>query len=184
MPPKKDDALAAEAQAVDDAILTFDPDPHFARGDCRDAMLNVLRASMDWGKLGEQQQRDVNAAIDQAAETIVAKLVKGIAAEGRPSVRAKLESMTVKDGLKLVLSADHDHDTLVLLGDLQGGHVAIVAADVSAHDHQRAPAKVDRDQPELPTGDDSDLVDAADPPADGDTVHLDNVRDDEALTPA
>lgn len=174
----KDKALAAEATAIDETVLSFDPDPYFARGDCRDAMLNVLRASMDWGKLDEQQQRDVNASIDQAAETIVSKLVRAIAAEGRQAVRAKVEQITVKDGLKLVLTAFHDHDTLVMLGDLQGKFVALVGADIAAHDNQRSPAHVDPDQPSLPVGDDQDLVDAADP----DTVHLDDVRDEPAFS--
>jgi hypothetical protein len=165
MPPKKGtttDVEPAEVARIADLGLAFDPDPRMARGDCRDAMLAVLRTTADWSKLSEQQQRDINAQIDQTAETIVAKLVKAIASEGRDAIRAKVEQLTVKDGLKLQLTAIHDHDNVVLLGDLVGKHVSLVAADEAAHDGQRGPAQLDRDQPELPVGDDSDLVNAAD----------------------
>lgn len=159
------DKLTAEAAAIDDLVLDFDPDAFFARGDARDAMLNVLRSSMDWGKLNEQQQRDINNSIDQAAGTIIAKLVRAIAAEGREAIRAKVLQLTVKDGLKLQLEAQNDHDTLVVLGDLVGKHVALVAADPDAFGSSRGSPQVDADQPDLPVGapGDQDLVDAADP---------------------
>lgn len=173
------DKLAAEAEAIDGVALAFDPDPFLARGDCRDIMLQVLRTTADWSKFSEQQQRDINASVDQAAETIIAKLVRAIAAEGREAVRAKVEQLTVKDGLKLQLSAVHDHDTVVILGDLVGKHVSLVAADPAAHGGERAPATVDPDQPGLPVGEpgDSDLVDAADPPAEGEVARGLSIRD-------
>jgi hypothetical protein len=166
MPPKKakeaDDVLPAEVTRIDQLGLDFDPDPFMARGDARDAMLNVIRATADWSKFDEQRQRDINAAVDQAAETIVAKLVRAIAAEGRDTVQCKLESMTIKDGIKLQLSSVFSHDNLVLLGDLQGKAVTLTMADTSAHDHQRGPAPVVPDQPDLLSSDTDDLALAGD----------------------
>jgi hypothetical protein len=134
---------------------------------------------MDWSKLNEQQQRDINAAVDQTAETIIAKLVKGIAAEGRETVTAKVESLTVKDGLKLQLSAVHDHDSVVIIGDLVGKRVTLTAADEGDFNHQRAPAQLDKDQPELPVAGDDDLVNAGDKP-EGETVENVQIEDDGA----
>jgi hypothetical protein len=159
---KTDDVEPAEVAAIEETTLTFDPDPFNARGDARDVMLGILRSSMDWGKLSEQQQRDINAAVDQAASGIIRKLVKAISAEGRPVVVAKLVSIAVKDEIKAVLTAGFTHESLAMLGDAAGQTVQIVVADASKYDHQRSPAQVDPDQPELPVDGDGDLVDAAD----------------------
>lgn len=147
----KNDVEPAEVSRIADLALGFDPDPHFARGDARDIMLQVLRTSADWSKFNEQQQRDLNAAVNDAAETIVAKLVKALASEGRDAVRCKLEQATIKDdGVKLALTTMPDAETLSLLTGMVGGHVQLVAADASDHDGERAPAQVDKDQPDMP----------------------------------
>jgi hypothetical protein len=90
--------------------------------------------------------------------------VRLLASEGKTQVQAKLEQITVKDGLKIVCSGGFTHDALVLLGEAQGKQVLITVADAEPFDGQRAEAQVDPDQTTL-LGDDSDLVDAADQPA-------------------
>jgi hypothetical protein len=156
------DNQAAEAGAIEAVAANFDPVAALVRGDCRDAMLAVIRQAVDWGKFSEAKQRDVNAAVNNAAQEIVTKVVAAIASEGRDTVPAKLESLVVKDGIKLTLTAEHTHDSLVMLGDLQGRYVQLVAADAAAFDGQRAEAPVQPDQPPLIDEDNSDLADAGD----------------------
>lgn len=162
---KVNDGEMAEVGAVEAVVDKFDPVAQLVRGDCRDAMLGAIRASVDWGKFNENQQRDINNAVNNAAEGIVRKVVAAVAAEGRQTIAAKLDKLTVDGGLKLNLSAMFSHDALVLLGDMQGGQVLLVAADIAEFDGQRAEAPVQPDQapllPEGPAGD-QDLVDAAD----------------------
>jgi hypothetical protein len=169
MPKDKGQAAASEAEAaevtaIEAAADQFAPVTNVLRGDCRDAMLNVIRGATDWGKFNEAQQRDVNAAVDYAAQQIVAKVVHAVAAEGRDVVTLKLEQVAVKDGLKIVCSGGYTHDALVLLGEAQGKAVQLSVADASAFDGQRGPAPVEPDQKELPVdgADSTDLADAGD----------------------
>lgn len=168
MAKDKDDSEAAEVAGIEQAADEFAPVANLLRGDCRDAMLNVIRNAVDWGKYSESQQRDINAAIDYAADQIVQRAVAAIAAEGRDQVTLKLEQVVVKDGLKVVCSGGYTHDALVLLGELQGKTVLMTVADASAFDGQRGNAPVMPDQTDLLDDDNSDLANAGDPPGDGD----------------
>lgn len=162
---KAEDVEAAEVSAIEAVTDAFDPVAKLVRGDCRDAMLNVIRSCVDWSKFDEARQRDINAAVNNAAVTITSKVVAAVASEGRETVHAKLEQIVVKDGLKLQLTAEHTHDGLILLAEAQGKYVVLTVADAGAFSGERAPAPVDRDQKEL-LGDgetaDQDLADAGD----------------------
>jgi hypothetical protein len=166
MPKNKGQAETetAEVGVIEAAADQFAPVANVLRGDCRDAMLNVIRGAVDWGKYSEAQQHDVNTAVDYAAEQIVRKAVQAVAAEGRDVVTLKLEQVAVKDGLKIVCSGGYTHDALVLLGEAQGKAVQLTVADASAFDGQRGPAPVEPDQKELPVdgADSTDLADAGD----------------------
>lgn len=161
--PETEDVEAAEVGGIEQAADAFAPVANVLRGDCRDAMLNVIRNATDWGKFDERRQRDIATAVDQAAQTIVAKAVKAVAAEGREQVTLKLEQVTVKDGLKVTCSGGFTHDALMLLGEAQGKTVLMTVADGGAFGGERAEVEITPDQPDLiPGGDDSDLVEAAD----------------------
>lgn len=161
--PDTTELEAAEVGGIETAADDFAPVAGTLRGDVRDCMLNVIRNATDWAKFDERRQRDINAAVDNAATVMVQKAVAAIAAEGRSVVPCKLDSLSVKDGIKVQCSAGFSHDALVLLGEAQGKQVQLTVADPSAFDDQRAPAEVTPDQPDLIPDDDSDLVNAADP---------------------
>jgi hypothetical protein len=160
----KTDTVPAEVANMEAAADEFAPIANVLRGDLRDAMLNQLRNATDFSKLDEARQRDIASAIDFAATEFTVRAVRLLASEGKTQVQAKLDQITVKDGLKIVCSGGFTHDALVLLGEAQGKQVLITVADAEPFDGQRAEAQVDPDQTTL-LGDDSDLVDAADPPA-------------------
>lgn len=162
--PKNDDVEAAEVAAMNAAAEGFSPDIAMLRGDLRDAMLDQLRNATDFSKVNEARQRDIATAIDFAATAFTMKAVAVIASEGRQQVQAKLDKITVKDGLQIVCSGGFTHDALVLLGEAQGKTVLITVADEGAFDGQRNEAQVDVDQPEIPLGaeGDTDLADSVD----------------------
>jgi hypothetical protein len=162
--PSASDVEAAEVSAIETVTAEFDPDPFFARGDARDAMLNVIRSATDWGKFNEARQRDINRAVDNAASEIVTKITRALAAEGRQTVSAIIDSINLKDGgIKVVAKASFSAESLVLLANAKAVEIAV--ADARASQNERAPARVDADEPELPVGEenDDDLVNAADP---------------------
>jgi hypothetical protein len=172
------DVEAAEAALIESVADTFDPDPFFARGDCRDAMLEVIRNAVDWAKFDESRQRDINVAVDNASRTIIEKLVKALASEGQPSIYGSIEQVVIKGGeIKIVLKSPFNLDSIVPLADAKS--VLMRVSDAGEAMNERAPARIDPDQPDLiPSGPegDQDLVDAADPPKSimrpGDGIYL------------
>lgn len=165
---KATDAEAAEVRAMNDVLECFAPVIETLRGDLRDAMMDQLRNATSFSTIPEDKQKDILAAIDYAATELTRRAVVLLASDGQQQVQAKLEQITVKDGLKIVCTGVHTHDNLVLLGDAQGKQVLITLADAAKADGQRGPGYVDKDQPDMLDGghpdDDSDLADAADPP--------------------
>lgn len=163
-PDLSEDAEAAEAQNIEKVADEFNfDDPFFAEGDCRDAMLTVIKQAVDWPKLGEHAQRDIVAAVSNAAEAIIKKIARAVHSEGRPEYVAKLEKLVIKDGVQLTLKGDFDTESVDRLAGAQGGHVTVVIQAQEAYGHSRAPAKIDPDQPTLIPEGDADLLAAADP---------------------
>ena len=161
-----DDVEAAEAREIEAVAEARDfDDPYFATGDCRDAMLEIIKRVAPWSTFKEGQQRDIIAAVANSSVTIVQKIARAIAANGCQTVMTTLEQLTVKDGLKVTLKGPFSHDALIMLGEAQGKVVLLSLPDSERYDHNRAPAAYDPDKPELPLagpeGDD-DLVNAAD----------------------
>lgn len=164
------------------------------KGDLRDPMLDIFRnRHKSWSAMSPSEQRDVATAIDYGVEVLVQRVVRIVASEGRPEIKAQLENYTDKGGgeitakIKIALA---DDDTVLALHRASGKHVLIVAADAAGFMGERKPVEIDREDPELEfdagndaanraSGDDqgqrhpadsSDLADAGD-----------KVVDDEAL---
>lgn len=164
MPPKKsqpaEDVEAAEVGQIEAIVAGLDFDPSFLTGDVRDAMLAVLRSSVDWTKFDERRQRDINAAIGNAAHDLVTKAVAAVAAEGRETVTATIDQLVIKDGIKIVSKTPFDHDAISRLADAK--RVLISVADSDHFDNARGEARVDPDQPDLLSSETDDLADAGD----------------------
>lgn len=164
MPAKKtpvEETEAAEVSKIEAITANLNIDPHFAVGDCRDAMLNILRQSADWSKFSEAKQRDINTAIGNAARDIVTGLVEQIAGEGRETLAVSVESIAIKDGLKITLKAPLDVEHIGELAEAKTALLCLVKPE--KFDHARSAPKVDADQPELLSSETDDLADAADP---------------------
>jgi hypothetical protein len=161
----KEDLEAAEVAGMEAAARQFEPEIETLRGDLRDAMLGQLRAATDFTKLPEQRQRDIATAMDFSATELVKRAVVLLASEGKAEVQAKLEQITVKDGIKIVATGYHTDEAVTQLAHMVGQQVIIRMADAGGYDDERGPAQVDPDQPGLlpeHPDDDSDLADAGD----------------------
>jgi hypothetical protein len=160
LPKKTEEPEAAEVGRIEAIIADLNIDLHFAVGDARDAMLNILRQSADWSKFPEAKQRDINTAIGNAAREIVANLVEQIAAEGRETLSVSIESIAIKDGLKITLKAPLDVDHFGELADAKTALLCLVKPE--KFDNARSAPKVDADQPELLSSETDDLAEAGD----------------------
>jgi hypothetical protein len=121
-------------------------------GDIRDALLTHLRAiRVPWSMLAEDEQQAEIEAIQRTAEYAVRQVAAIIAQAGAPHVQARIVRWTVKgDGLKLELAVTPLVDNMIALAEHGSRGAVLVLADAADFIGQRAPAKPDPDQPDLP----------------------------------
>lgn len=117
-------------------------------GDVRDFLVDRLRHfPKPWGQMTESEQTAQIEAAVSAAKSLVKKAVKIIASEGRQTVPAKLEKITLKDGCKIELSAANGW--ISELAGALNNDVLIVTNWADEYTGERAPCKADPDEPEL-----------------------------------
>lgn len=102
-------------------------------GDLMSIVLDEIKNIPDvWQKLGEQEQDDLIYRVKQRTRASIETCVRMIAAEGFDRVRATVESVTVKDGIKAVLKLSQHDPARHELVDSTGTTVYIVLADPEA----------------------------------------------------
>lgn len=119
-------------------------------GDLMALVTDELKNAPDvWQKLGEVEQQQMIDRIRTRVQTAVGECVRIIATEDFTRIRASIDSIAVKDGIKAVLTLSrHDpkrHD----LVDAQGSGVFIVLADAEAFGGGAFDVKPDPDQQAL-----------------------------------
>jgi hypothetical protein len=121
-------------------------------GDMRDMFLAMLRFDQDkrpWCDRPEAKQREIIHHVDEHCRDIVTQAVTIIAAHGRRTIKAQIEQITVKDGIKAVLSLSKFDQNRHNLIDAQGSTVLIVIADAEQFVGERAEVPIKPDQPIL-----------------------------------
>jgi hypothetical protein len=158
--PRKNGAETAPQEShLDDAFEDAYDEPatiEFAAetvtGDLRDFILDRLRHEQEkrpWHLRSESAQRDTVHEVEAAVGDAVRRVVELIASGGRPAIKAKLESVTVKDGIKAVLVLSRFDEQRHGLVDATGSAVLIVVADSAEFTGERAPAGIRPDQASL-----------------------------------
>lgn len=119
-------------------------------GDMIAIVLDEIKAAPDvWQKLGESEQGECIDRIRRRCENTVEDCVRYIATQGFARIRASVESVAIKDGIKAVLTLNkHDPNRHELI-DAQGMGVYIVLADANAFGGGAYDAKPDPDQAAL-----------------------------------
>lgn len=137
------DTVSEETLALASETLT---------GDLRDFMLDRLRyeqSKRPWHERSEADQRDTVHQVEAAVRNAVRQAVEIIAAGGLKTIKATIEQVTVKDGIKATLTMskfdEHRHNLI----DATGATVLVVVADPSDFSGEREPVEIKPDQPEL-----------------------------------
>lgn len=121
-------------------------------GDLRDCLLDFLKHDknpLPWNMQTEQQQRDAIEKVTKAVSHTVEKAVAIIAADGRAVIKANVDQVTVKDGIKAVLTLSKSDALRHELVDAQGDVVLLVVASKEVYEGERKAARPDPDQPPL-----------------------------------
>jgi hypothetical protein len=121
-------------------------------GDVRDALLTHVRTiKIPWAMLAEDEQQSTIDAIQRTAEHCVRQACAIMMRNGAPSVPAKIAQWRVKGGdLKLELAVTPLVDNMIALAEHGSRTAVLVLVDHSEFMGERAPAKADKDQPDLP----------------------------------
>jgi hypothetical protein len=127
-------------------ILTTDDEPIVAlaaetmQGDLCTALVDELKAARDvWPKLSQHDQDHIIHRFDKRVGTAIREAVRMIASDKRPTIMAKLDQITAKDGIKAVLvvaSTDPQRHELL---DSVGKVVLLVVADAEPYSGGEAP---------------------------------------------
>lgn len=136
-------------------------------GDLMQLVIDELKAAPDvWQKLSEHKQDALIHRVEQRTREAVRQVVEMIASNGRTAIPATLEQVTVKDGIKGVITVSKTDPSRHDLTDAVGRAVMIVVADPSEFNGGAGAVQADKDQPELPLADPRPVV--IKPNADGD----------------
>jgi len=124
--------------------------------DLRDAMLEAFKhRQKPWQQMPESEQRDVAGSLEFAAETFVRDALAQMMSVDLPSIRATLEQVTIKDGIKAVLTIPQQAEHRHALSDATGSVVMIVIGNADEFDRIHRTVKTDPDQPDMDLDEDS-----------------------------
>jgi hypothetical protein len=100
--------------------------------------------------LAEDEQQETIDAIAKTAQNAVRQIAAIIAQRGFPHVLVGVEKWTVKDGIKLEVTASSLVENIHRLAEHGNSAAILVLTDPSDYIGERAPAVADKDQPDLP----------------------------------
>lgn len=118
-------------------------------GELLRALVDEVRtAPAQWSKLTELQQEQLIARLRNVVRIEAEKALFLLAKGPREAARVKIESLTVKDGAKVVLQAEEKaaHDVL----DYVGQSAVLVMCDPEQYFAAGDDVEPDADEPELP----------------------------------
>ena len=119
-------------------------------GDIRDALLTHIRSmETPWSKMSEKAQSDKIYAISNAAENLVRRAVKIIAAQGNEPMFGRIAKFTVKDEIKAELVASSSVQNIEKVAENISQPCIIIFANPEQFIGEKTEAKPDPDQPAL-----------------------------------
>lgn len=121
--------------------------------DLLQALLQEIKLLPDvWPKLAKHKQDDIIERLRKRVIHNVQMATHLIASDGRVTVVAELEQITVKDGIKAVLTMSKNDPNRHGLIDCQGKTVLIALADAEAHMGEVAAVRGEDDQRAMDLG--------------------------------
>jgi len=151
------DTGAADA-AADDAP-DFDPELGTLMGDMRDAMLMRIRTlQKPWAQMTEAEQTDCANGIELAARDMIRKTVRLVNKHEWPSCVVTLAEMKIggTNGIDIKMICPNISEYRNVLGEHVKTQVMVVFADSETFMAERAPAQIDKDEPEMPLDGEAD----------------------------
>ncbi len=132
-------------------------------GDIRDMILMHLRdMKVPWAMLNEQEQGDKIYAATEAGQRTVRLCLQTLAKNKFPAVSVTVGAYKVDKALEIKLGAAPSVLNITTMAEHGNGAALLILAEPQDYFGERAPAKPQKDQPDLPMGNDED-ADGQDP---------------------
>lgn len=120
-------------------------------GDIRDALLTHLRTiRVPWAMLAEDEQAACIYQVEHAAEAAVRRIANIVAANHKPHVVGTINKYTVKNDIRVEFNVTSLVANICALAEHGKAGAVLVLANAADFIGERAPAKPDPDQRELP----------------------------------
>lgn len=156
----------AEAAVTEDDSPDFDPELGTLMGDMRDAMLSRIRTlQKPWAQMTEAEQTDCANGIELAARDMIRKTVRLVNRHEWPSCVVTLAEMKIggTNGIDIKMTCPNITEYRNVLGEHVKTQVMVVFADSETFMADRAPAQIDKDQPDLELEDGDGVPDPSRP---------------------
>ncbi|MBX9760669.1 MAG: hypothetical protein K2Y29_17955 [Beijerinckiaceae bacterium] len=143
-----EDAATPPEVIVDLALDTLE-------GDVRDGVLTLLRSlPKPWAEMSEFEQQNRIWSVKDLAKRLVRDAAHVIGSKGFDHIPITVGKFTSKDGeIKAEFATAQTHAALVKISDMQNRRSVLCFVDPDLFAGERAEAKPDKDQPELPIAD-------------------------------
>jgi hypothetical protein len=139
------------AEEGEDPIVVLAADT--LRGDVRDSVLGWLKSTpKPWGQMSEIEQRDLAAAANRFAGSLVKQVCQLVAANERPCIVATLVEYKEKDGVEAKLKLPSRGEVVAALHEACGREVLVVTSGAEEFMGEAGEAQIDADQPAFDIG--------------------------------
>lgn len=116
-------------------------------GDLMQCLIDEIKHAPDvWPRLSESEQRELIYRVQSRVQVAIMEAVHIIASADRPTIVATIESVTVKDGIKAVLTIPKTDEQRHELYDATGQAVLLVVAGTTEYQGGTDSIKPDPDQ--------------------------------------
>lgn len=130
-------------------------------GDLMGCLVDELRMQHLWQAMPEEQQKETIYRIQERVQANIRTAVEIIASDNRPTIVATVESVTVKDGIKAVVTLPKSDAQRHELFDAAGMAVLLIVGGASGYYGGTDQVKPEPDQPALNGFGEGEMEDAA-----------------------
>lgn len=117
--------------------------------DVRDLLIGILKEFPTYDSMKEDKQKILHKDVEYKVKEIVHEAIRIIAEKGADYVPAKVDSVAVKDGIKIVLKIADINDNFSIVGNMRGKEIVVVGTSLSEFDEIQRAAEVTPDQKDI-----------------------------------
>jgi len=113
-------------------------------------LTHIRSMTVPWAMLSEDEQRDKITAAVRCGEDAARRAIQAVAIGGFPAVVVSVGCVKFDGGMEIKLKASGTVENITRLAEHGKQSAVLVLAEAADYFGERAPAKADKQEPELP----------------------------------